>query len=84
MDEVEFAKFKQIYKMHLERKAMMLLDNFCVGDKVTFNARGSVIVARIQKVAIKNLKAVEVEVDGQTPTFARKWTVAPSFCTKVQ
>lgn len=85
LDEQEFASFKQLFKQHSERRAMMMLDSFSVGDKVKFHARGHDIVATITKVAIKNLKAVEVTVDGKAPaSWARRWTVAPAFCQRVQ
>ena len=53
------------------------------GDTISFVTRGQAIVAKVLKVAQKNLKAIELEVNGNKPVVPRRWTVAPEFCTRV-
>ena len=83
LNEVEYSTFQTLYARFKERRSAVILDSFLEGEYVTFQARGQSVKAKVTKVAMKNLKVVEVEVNGIPPSFPRKWTVAPTFCTKV-
>jgi hypothetical protein len=65
LNDIEFKNFQTLYKRHCERRSLQLLDSYLEGDLVTFTTKGgNVIVAKVTKVALKNLKATEVKVNG--------------------
>ena len=80
----DYNAFKSAFIDLTNYKRQQAVRSFKVGQLVEFKGRfNNKIVARVTKLGPKNLKAVEVKVNGIPPQLPRQWRVSPTFCTAV-
>lgn len=75
-DAATLSEIIQAVKLRQSSIQKELGSALSVGDRVTFNARGRIIKAKVTKVNRKTVALLEI------PTL-RNWKVSPSLLTKV-